>query len=133
MNSLPESHPHTNPYPGPRPFELAERDFFFGREREALDLISLLIAHKNVLLFAQSGAGKTSLLNAKLIPRLEQRGISVLPPARVSGSIPTSQSWNLAANVYVLAVALSWLRDVSPEKLGSATISELLAAVPRRK
>jgi WD40 repeat protein len=133
MNSLPESHPHTNPYPGPRPFELAERDFFFGREREALDLISLLIAHKNVLLFAQSGAGKTSLLNAKLIPRLEQRGISVLPPARVSGSIPTSQSGNLAANVYVLAVALSWLRDVSPEKLGSATISELLAAVPRRK
>jgi len=71
------------PYVGPRPFERTDQSIFFGRNREANDLLSLIIAHPVVLLYAQSGAGKTSLLNAKLIPMLEEKRFEVLPIARV--------------------------------------------------
>ena len=62
------------PYVGPRPFGRDEKDLFFGRDREARDLCSLVVAHPIVLLYAASGAGKSSLLNASLIPLLEARG-----------------------------------------------------------
>ena len=77
-----------NPYPGPRPFERGEHNLFFGRDREVADLLSLMIAHREVLLYAQSGAGKTSLLNAGVMPSLIQEGFEVLPVARVRGLIP---------------------------------------------
>ena len=78
----------TNPYIGPRSFTRQEADRFFGREREARDLLSLVIAERLVLFYAQSGAGKTSLLNTRLIPGLEANGRAVLPVARVSGDLP---------------------------------------------
>ena len=77
-----------SPYPGPRPFEPGEHNLFFGRDREVADLLSLMIAHREVLLYAQSGAGKTSLLNAGVMPSLIQEGFEVLPVARVRGLIP---------------------------------------------
>jgi WD40 repeat protein len=46
-------------------------------------LIDLLIAERIVLFYSPSGAGKTSLLQARLIPRLSQRGFNVLPLIRV--------------------------------------------------
>ena len=76
------------PYVGPRPFGRDEKDLFFGRDRETRDLCSLVVAHPIVLLYAASGAGKSSLRNAGLIPLLETRGYEVLPSARVSGRIP---------------------------------------------
>ncbi|HXN58800.1 MAG TPA: hypothetical protein VN912_09485, partial [Candidatus Angelobacter sp.] len=76
------------PFVGPRPFEREEEEFFFGRDREAEDLVSLVIANRVVLLYAQSGAGKTSLVNARLVPGLEKEGLEVLPPGRVRGLTP---------------------------------------------
>ena len=58
-----------DPYVGSRSFEERDQRIFFGRNREADDLLSLLFAHRCVLLYAQSGAGKTSLVNAGLIQR----------------------------------------------------------------
>ena len=58
-----------NPYVGPRPFGERDQNNFFGRDDEARQLTGLIIAHRAVLLYAQSGAGKTSLLRAKVIPR----------------------------------------------------------------
>ena len=76
------------PYLGPRPFEREDQQRFFGRERESSELLSRVIAHPAVLLYSQSGAGKTSLLNASLIPLLEQEGFEILPTARVRGLVP---------------------------------------------
>ena len=75
-----------NPYVGPRAFQLGEAELFFGREREARDLVSLVAAEQLVLFYAQSGAGKSSLINARLIPGLEEKGFNVLPVGRVSGT-----------------------------------------------
>src|SRR5260370_1039220 len=67
-----------NPYVGPRPFETAHKKLFFGRNQEADMLLSLTIAERVVLFHAQSGAGKSSLVNAKLIPGPEEQGYLVL-------------------------------------------------------
>jgi hypothetical protein len=72
-----------NPYVGPPPFERGDRGRFFGRDGETQELVSLIIAHRNIVLYAESGAGKTSLLNAQVVPFLEDEQFEVLPFARV--------------------------------------------------
>jgi len=71
----------TNPFVGPRAFRLGEP--IHGRDHEVLQLLDLLIAERIVLLYSPSGAGKTSLIQAGLIPLLRQEGFGVLPVARV--------------------------------------------------
>src|SRR5215831_4958101 len=106
------------PYVGPRPFKREDAPFFFGREREGNDLLSLVISHSEVLLYAQSGAGKTSLINAKLMSVLELgEGFEVLPVARMQGppsTLPESQ----IANIYVFNTLVKWTKgEVTPDKL----------------
>jgi hypothetical protein len=76
------------PYVGPVPFERKHQSLFFGRTHEANELLSLIMAHPVALLYSQSGAGKTSLLNASLIPMLEVEEFKVIGPARVRGQFP---------------------------------------------
>jgi len=64
------------PYKGPESYQLEDSDLFFGRDREADQLIAKILSSRFTLLHAQSGAGKTSLLNARIIPGLESRGWS---------------------------------------------------------
>lgn len=77
-----------NPYVGPRTFEEKDGRFFFGRERESRELLSLVISEPMVVFYSQSGAGKSSLINARLIPGLRDEGFHVLPVTRVSGELP---------------------------------------------
>src|SRR5829696_1823888 len=56
------------PYPGIEPFAYAERKVFFARAPEARRLIRLITLYRGVLLFAASGVGKSSLVNAGVIP-----------------------------------------------------------------
>jgi hypothetical protein len=122
------------PYVGPRPFGHDEKDLFFGRDREARDLCSLVVAHPIVLLYANSGAGKSSLLNAGLVPLLEARGCEVLPPARVGGRIPDAIKTTEVDNVYAFNVLSSWAGpSVDPRDLVKVDIAGFLAGRPHRK
>jgi archaellum biogenesis ATPase FlaH len=101
------------PYVGPRPFGLTmeAQMRFFGRDEEAQEILTLILTHKLVLIYAQSGAGKTSLFNARVIPYLENEEYQVLPVARIGARLsisfdqfhsnikPTSQG---SINTYVL-------------------------------
>ena len=58
-------------YPGPQPFTTEQADIFFGRQAEIVALQQLLDLEQMVLLFSKSGMGKSSLINAGLIPQLE--------------------------------------------------------------
>lgn len=60
----------TNPFPGARPFKRQEHQFFFGRRSETAALGSLVRAQPLVLLYAPSGAGKSSLISAGLLHEL---------------------------------------------------------------
>jgi hypothetical protein len=63
-------------YPGAQPFTDNDlsRKLFRGREREASALSCQIVAHRLVLLFARSGVGKTSLLNAGIAEMLRSQG-----------------------------------------------------------
>jgi hypothetical protein len=62
------------PYKGPESYQVEDSDIFYGRDREAEQLIAKILSSRFTLVHAQSGAGKTSLLNARVIPELEARG-----------------------------------------------------------
>jgi YVTN family beta-propeller protein len=74
-----------DPFIGPRPFsrELEDQFRFFGRDDETEEIISLILGHKAILIYAQSGAGKTSIFEAEVVPELNRYGFEVLPRARV--------------------------------------------------
>jgi hypothetical protein len=60
-----------NPWPGLRAFTENDQEFFFGRERETAELLELVQRSPVVVLYGQSGLGKTSLLQAGLFPGLK--------------------------------------------------------------
>lgn len=59
-------------YPGVRPFEVEDKDLFFGRDKDKKDLLDLISIEKLIVLFGKSGYGKSSLINAGLIPLLQE-------------------------------------------------------------
>ena len=61
------------PYPGLRPFEAEEWSIFFGRERMVDEVIERLAAHRIVLIHGASGAGKSSLVRAGVLPKLARQ------------------------------------------------------------
>lgn len=65
-------------YPGAGPFSEAQRDIFFGREQDQEALLRMLSRHQQVVLYAKSGIGKSSLLQAGLLPHLRERGWTCL-------------------------------------------------------
>lgn len=126
--TIPSSATPGNPYVGPRTFTREQAHLFFGREQEARDLLARVVSERLLLFYAQSGAGKSSLINTRLIPDLQEEGFAVLPVARVSGELPTGARPTDADNVFLLNLMLS----LAPETFGPAdwakvTLSQFLA------
>src|ERR1044072_1841660 len=69
-----EASPSNTPYKGSESYEPWDSELFFGRDDEAEHLIAKILVSRFTILHAQSGAGKTSLLNAKIIPGLQRKG-----------------------------------------------------------
>jgi hypothetical protein len=61
-----------NPWVGLRPFRLADKDLFFGREREVRILGNLVATLPILVLYGPSGTGKSSLINAGLGPEIAE-------------------------------------------------------------
>ena len=57
-------------YRGAQPFETEHAALFFGREEDTQNLLRLISKERLVVFFAKSGHGKSSLINAGVIPRL---------------------------------------------------------------
>jgi len=116
-----------NPYVGPRPYERRHQQNFYGRTREARDLLALIMAERVVVLYAPSGAGKTSLLNAKVIPALEDEEFVVLPSARVGSSPPPEIPLEQVSNVFMYSVLLSLMGEqTAPDALTTHTLTSFL-------
>ncbi len=102
--------PRENPYRGLTAFEEKHHDLFFGRDRVISDLQSKvfvdgttaneaaegptetdfsLLKRKMLVVAAASGAGKSSVVKAGLLPRLRREGFNILPVMR-PGEHPTS-------------------------------------------
>lgn len=90
-------------YPGFKPFSQGEREQFFGRELDVESIVELLKYNAHLVLFGRSGLGKSSLIEAGLVPELLKNDhipISIRlgfhktetpwPLAKLSASIPES-------------------------------------------
>jgi uncharacterized caspase-like protein len=71
-----------NPYQGLAAFTKETRQFFFGRDREIEILVQKVQQCGFVSLIGASGSGKSSVVRAGLIPRLEELGWLVLEPMK---------------------------------------------------
>jgi tetratricopeptide (TPR) repeat protein len=57
-------------YPGTKPFSLDEHSIFFGRDEDIANLRTSVIVNATTVLFGTSGTGKSSIIQAGLIPLL---------------------------------------------------------------
>ena len=67
---------NAEPYRGMASYRQEDAAIFFGREAEGELVASKIVASRFTVVHAPSGAGNTSLLNAKVIPNLEAAGFS---------------------------------------------------------
>jgi hypothetical protein len=124
--------PDLNPYVGPRPFEptTEDRRRFYGRDREVDEIVSLVLSHPLVLVYAQSGAGKTSMFNAAITPALERKRFTVLPLARVRAAVPEGLDGAAISNLYSFCALLSLEPGEDPRALARRSLSEVVSGEP---
>jgi len=125
-----------NPFVGPRPFERGER--LFGRDREISELHLRLSAERIILLHSPSGAGKSSLLQAGLLPLLA-RSFDVWGPVRVNGETGETAETAASGNRYVLSTVQGFEEGVPAalrqggDSLSDQSLAAYFAQRPRRK
>jgi hypothetical protein len=117
------------PFIGPRPFNRNEKDQkrFFGRDYETDEIVSLISSHKLSLIYGQTGAGKTSIFNAQIIPILEQDGYEVLPVVRVgSSNMISPYDPTDITNTYIFNSIQSLKSDLNPTTFKNKSLLEFL-------
>jgi hypothetical protein len=120
---------------GPRAFRNREGELFFGREREKRELTDLLISERIVLLHAPSGAGKTSLVQAGLVPLLQKEKLgkdrfAPTIPLRVKTPVPDGLE---VRNRYVYSIALDLLGTKhDPKDLAALELPEVIKLATQR-
>src|SRR5262249_12926744 len=85
------------PYPGLRAFEKNEWVIYFGREKATEKVVSKLLDAQFVALHGDSGCGKSSLVRAGVLPRLERECARGGATWRTTIMLPRAAPlWNLA-------------------------------------
>jgi hypothetical protein len=72
----------TCPYPGMVPYDASSAERFYGREEETTALVTQVQGSPFAMVIGPSGSGKSSLLQAGLLPRLQQQGGWVMATMR---------------------------------------------------
>lgn len=70
--------PDRNPYRGLRPFREEDAALFHGRDDEVEELLELLAKQDMIAIAGPSGSGKSSLVRAGLLPRLQRMGATIV-------------------------------------------------------
>jgi hypothetical protein len=124
-----------NPYVGPRPFEPGER--LWGRDDGLNQLEYLLKSDRIVLLHSPSGAGKSSLVQAGLLPQLRS-SFDIWGPTRLNQE-PPALDGHQDLNRYLLS-AIQGFEEAVPERLRRAlpvlagqSLREYFEQRPRRR
>jgi hypothetical protein len=76
------------PFPGLAAFAFSDQHYFFGRKPLVAQLVNRLIDKRFLALLGSSGSGKSSLVFAGLIPRLQQEQPDYRPVHFTPGSTP---------------------------------------------
>jgi energy-coupling factor transporter ATP-binding protein EcfA2 len=116
------------PYPGLRPFDTDEWPVFFGRERMSDEVVTRLVRQQFLVVHGDSGCGKSSLIRAGVLPRLEQEN------ARGGLTWRTTVTQPRDAPLQLLAEALAALDDHAGNEARITDIRRVLnfgAAAPK--
>jgi GH25 family lysozyme M1 (1,4-beta-N-acetylmuramidase) len=108
-----------NPYVGPRAFTPDDRQLFFGRDHQIGRLLERVATQPVVVLQGPVGTGKSSLLHAGLVPRLEAEGYSVLNIGRIGGPSPEAYRAqnSFMFNLLITLEPASKLSDLAQQRL----------------
>ncbi|MEO3856960.1 hypothetical protein [Acrocarpospora sp. B8E8] len=130
------------PYVGLRAFQRADSHKFFGREREAYEVATQWQANRLTIMHGPSGVGKTSLINAGVLPLLDPDTTDTLPVGRVShgSAFPVAGAARYPAaalppehNPHVFALLSAWAPQESPTRLARLTLESFLRGRPSRQ
>jgi hypothetical protein len=120
-----------NPYVGPRPYREADRRegrALYGRDREARDVLVMLLAERILLVHSPSGAGKTSLLQAKVIPELrDDEGFDVSGPLRVN-AVPVDSFQPRNRYSWSIIVGILGAEAAANEEFADMTLTRFLGS-----
>jgi len=118
------------PYVGPRPFRTDEADRFFGRDGKAHEVVDHWLAERLVVLHGPASVGKTSLLNAGVLPLLD--GLDEVDPLPV-GRIVHSAAEPLAVRSadHTFPLLSTWAAGGPPPAPGTRIV-DFLRGRPRR-
>jgi tetratricopeptide (TPR) repeat protein len=111
----------SQPYVGLRAFRMDESGLFFGRAKESLDIARLWRANKLTVLYGSSGVGKTSLLQAGVIPTLDSNRFDIWPVGRIRPGLATPITM-VPDNLYTFALLSSWTSQEQASTLSHMTI-----------
>jgi Novel STAND NTPase 1 len=82
-----------HPWPGAAAYQAADRNFFHGRKREAEELLRLIQRDIITVVIGAAGVGKTSLIQAGLLPALtEGEWLPIVPKLDWSAKPPVSDA-----------------------------------------
>jgi len=120
------------PYPGLRPFRQADQDRFFGRGTESKALAEFWQDNRIVFAAGPVACGKTSLLNAGVLPILTRDRVHVLPPGQVSCGATFPSAALPKHNPYTLALLCSWSPGEAPTRLVDLTVRDFIKSSKRK-
>jgi tetratricopeptide (TPR) repeat protein len=112
------------PYVGLRAFRGEDQDRFFGRMHESLEVAAQWRANKLTVLYGASGVGKTSLLQAGVIPLLDTERFDILPVGRVSVDVVSTRTYT--HNPYMSTLVSSLAPDRSGSELAGLSLARFL-------
>jgi tetratricopeptide (TPR) repeat protein len=115
------------PYPGTRPFQRGDGHRFFGRVVEAAELAELWRINRLTMVHGPSGIGKTSLLDAGIVPLVAGRKADVLPIGRASFGATYPSAALPRHNPYTLAVLRSWSPGEPASRLVGQSVSDFIS------
>src|SRR6476620_8923659 len=115
------------PYIGPRPFEPKHRNLFFGRDLEVTHIISLILSNPLTIIYAQSGTGKTSLFNARILFELqEEYEFQTFRSAGVRSLLDRDKIPDGITNIYMFNTLHNLYPTSNLESLKEKTFSDFL-------
>ncbi|HXA63278.1 MAG TPA: tetratricopeptide repeat protein [Streptosporangiaceae bacterium] len=126
MNSYSAPDDPASPYVGNRPFNTADREIFFGRDREAGEVAGLWKRHRLTVLHGSAGVGKTSLLRAGVVPLLSGDAVDMLPPGHMANRAVFPMAAMPEQNLFTFALLSSWYPSESPTRISGLSVLDFL-------
>jgi tetratricopeptide (TPR) repeat protein len=122
-----------SPYPGPRPFGQEDQSRYFGRADEVVVLANLWEINRLTFVVGKAGRGKTSLLDAGILPSLTSEKVTVLPVGRLSCGATFPFAALPPHNPYTLALLRSWAPGETATRLAGLTVQEFIGRQAGRR